>query len=122
MNMMATSLSIGDFPTHRAAGPLFFRSFKSAKMKSFVLLAAVAALGVDAQKGKSKSKDPYAYKAGDPLSADYNPLVPFEKNPPWPKHFGAGKIALGPKPRGCCPFELIIGKASRTTNNYNYIC
>jgi hypothetical protein len=90
-------------------------------MKSFVLLAAVAVLGVDAQlggkgKGKGKSKDPYAYKAGDPLSKDYNPLQPFEKVPGWPKNFGSGKIPLGPKPSGCYPFELIIGKASGTTS------
>lgn len=88
-------------------------------MKSFVLLAVIAALGVDAQKGKgkSKSKDPYQYRAGDPLSKDYNPMVPFDKTPPWPKNFGAGKIPLGPKPSGCYPFELVIGKASRGTSH-----
>lgn len=79
-------------------------------MKSFVLLAAVAALGVDAQRGKSK--DPYQYRAGDPLSKDYNPMVPFEKTPGWPKNFGAGKIPLGPKPGGCFPFELVIARGT----------
>jgi hypothetical protein len=88
-----------------------FQEFRELKMKSFVLLAAVAALGVDAQRGKAK--DPYQYKAGDPLSKDYNPMVPFEKTPPWPKNFGTGKIPMGPKPSGCYPFELIIGKATR---------
>jgi len=83
-------------------------------MKSFVWLAVIAALGVDAQKGKgkSKSKDPYQYRAGDPLSKDYNPMVPFDKTPPWPKNFGAGKIPLGPKPSGCYPFELVIARGT----------
>jgi cutinase len=79
-------------------------------MKSFVLLATVAAFGVEAQRGKAK--DPYQYKAGDALSSDYNPMVPFEKTPPWPKNFGTGKIPLGPKPSGCYPFELIIARGT----------
>jgi len=79
-------------------------------MKSYVLVAVIAALGADAQRGKSK--DPYAYKAGDPLSKDYNPMQPFEKTPGWPKNFGSGKIPLGPKPSGCYPFELVIARGT----------
>lgn len=88
-------------------------------MKSFVMLAAVAALGVDAQRGKAK--DPYQYKAGDPLSKDYNPMQPFDKTPPWPKNFGTGKIPLGPKPSGCYPFELIIARGTSEPGDFGAV-
>jgi len=91
-------------------------------MKSFVLLAAVAALGVDAQRGKGgKAKDPYQYKAGDPLSKDYNPMVPFEKTPGWPKNFGSGKIPMGPRPSGCYPFELVIARGTSEPGQFGAV-
>jgi len=83
------------------------------------MLAAVAALGVDAQRGKAK--DPYQYKAGDPLSKDYNPMQPFDKTPPWPKNFGTGKIPLGPKPSGCYPFELIIARGTSEPGDFGAV-
>ena len=51
-------------------------------MRSFVFFAALAAFGVDAQKG---GKDPYQYKAGD-KDPDVDPLKPIEKTPPWPSN------------------------------------
>ena len=86
-------------------------------MRSFVLLAALAALGVDAQKG---GKDPYQYKAGgkDP---DVDPLVQLDKTPPWPSNFGGAAIKNGPAPRDCFPLEIIAGKRSMRQLEYEMI-
>lgn len=56
----------------------------------------------------SSSDDKYAYRAGDPLSENYDPMVPLERTPPWPSNFGGAAIARGPAPTGCAPFEIII--------------
>jgi len=80
-------------------------------MKSYVLLAAVAALGVEAQKG-GKAKDPYQYKAGDKLPDNINPLELFDKTPSWPSNFGGAKMQMGPAPKGCHPFEIIVARGT----------
>jgi hypothetical protein len=83
--------------------------FTKSIMKSFTLFVALAAFGVDAL--PQKKGDPYATTAGQPLSADYNPMALLDKTPAWPSNFGGVKIAKGPAPSGCYPFEIIVGKS-----------
>jgi len=80
-------------------------------MKSFVLYAALAAISVEAQ--KSGGKDPYAYKAGAPLTEIPDPLklMP-NKNIPWPSNFGGAKMPRGKIPTGCAPLEIIVARGT----------
>jgi hypothetical protein len=77
-------------------------------MKYTILLTAIAAFGVKAQKGGGT----FTYTAGGALPTGIDPLVPFEKTPEWPKNFGGKAIQHGPNPKGCANFEVIIGRSS----------
>jgi len=61
---------------------------------------------------RRKKGDPYATTAGQPLSADYNPMALLDKTPAWPSNFGGVKIAKGPAPSGCAPFEIIVARGT----------
>jgi hypothetical protein len=71
-------------------------------MKSFAILAAFAAFGVDAQKAQcQKLKD---------IKPIADPLVPFSPNKAtFPCDMGS-PVPLGKIPTGCGQFEVIVGQ------------